>query len=179
MCDALAAAKYIDRPDFMRLYEKMADFAFTRRSDVPEESFAKKVESLLDEMGYELLAESPGQEDTDIPPAPGEVRYLSAPFGGYLVMLKTDSGEAAMRLVREESASGSGDREAGEKWCRDFDAFLEKMESAGLPMDVSLRVEPGEAEIMKVPAQKHRERRKGRGKSRERESAREYGGPDA
>jgi hypothetical protein len=43
-----------------------------------------------------------------------------------------------------------GDRDASAKWCADFDRFIEKMRQAGLPMDVTLRKEPGEAEIITI-----------------------------
>jgi hypothetical protein len=142
------------------------------------------------------------------------VRYLESPYDGYRVMAKVDAGGAlTARLVRVaddcvaedgEHASGRGagnsetiDREAsdrdtndsaaGAKWCADVDRFLDKMRQAGLPMDVVLRKDPGEAEIMTVTdtadtaarAKRHTRKKRRRSSGMKGEAgAREAGGED-
>jgi hypothetical protein len=76
-------------------------------------------------------------------------------------MLKVDAkGGVTARLVRavateeEKNAPAADqeqkDREAGKKWCRDFDGFLEKMKEQDLLLDVSLRQEPEESQVLVV-----------------------------
>jgi flagellar biosynthesis chaperone FliJ len=159
-CDAMFGAKYIERTDFMNLYEDLARYAAEHEKDIADALFAGKVKETLEELGYKILEDADGASGADTL-APGEVRYLESPYDGYRVMAKIDEdGALTARLVRvaedgEHTRHETGDRdasdnEAGAKWCADFDRFLEKMKQAGLPMDVTLRKEPGEAEIMTI-----------------------------
>jgi hypothetical protein len=161
-CDTLRGGKFIDRALFMTLYEDVRRFVWTRGEEIADAFFAQKVERALSEMGYELLTDDlPGQEDAAVLQA-GRVSYLESPYEGYRVMVKVDSkGVVTTRLVRvveaeeknAESASAAQeqkDRETGKKWCHDFDGFLEKMQEQNLPLDVTLRKEPEETELLTV-----------------------------
>jgi predicted nucleic acid-binding protein len=156
--------KFIERVDFMRLYEDIAKFAFEREREIADEYFVSKMKSALSEMGYELLPDESSAEINgggDLSMRPGEVRYLDSPYDGYRVMIKADSGGAlSARLVRvavsedEKNALGADqeqkDIEVGHKWCEDFDGFLAKMGELGLPLDVTVRLEPGESPLLEV-----------------------------
>jgi hypothetical protein len=169
--------KFIERADFMRLYEDIAKFAYEREMEIADDYFVSRMKSALDEMGYELLpdetAEKP-REGADIPIRPGEVRYMASPYDGYRVMVKADTGGAlSARLVRavasdeEKDTPGADQRqkdiEAGQKWCRDFDGFLARMRELGLPLETTVRIEPGESPLLAVvdkkrPAMKRRKK---------------------
>jgi hypothetical protein len=155
-------AKFIDRVEFMELYEDIAKFAYTRDEDGADAFFVRKVEKTLAEMGYELVSDELDWSEGGGLAAlrPDEARYLESPYDGYRAMLKVGSnGAVTTRLVRLEAGDGETlrgadqdvkDREAGEKFCRDLDCFLERMKESGLPLDVTLRKEPGEAEVLAV-----------------------------
>ena len=177
-CGVLLGAKFIERPDFMKLYEDMAKFVYERGEEVADSIFAGKVKDTLETLGYEIVQDEipGGGSGAAASLEPGVVRYLDSPYEGYRVMLKADKkGSLAARLVRVEDAgdgasrSSDGqdmmDRETGRKWCRDFDAFLDKMRDMGLPMDVSLRQEPEDTKLMTVAGKKTERRDKRRGKS--------------
>ena len=174
----LDGRKYIQRADFMRLYEDIATFACERERKAADDYFISRMESALDEIGYELLpsdaAGKPGG-NADIPMRPGEIRYMDSPYEGYRVMIKAGAdGDLSARLVRvvaegEESATGpvqaQKDIEAGQKWCRDFDSFLARMRELGLPLETTVRIEPGESPLLSVvdknmPAGKRRKKAK-------------------
>jgi hypothetical protein len=176
-CDVLLGAKFIERPDFMKLYEDIAKFVYERGEAIADSMFAGKVRDVLETLGYEIVQdEIPGGESGAAASLePGVARYLDSPYEGYRVMLKADkNGSLAARLVRVEDAGGEVsqssdeqdllDRETGRKWCRDFDAFLGKMSDIGLPMDVSLRQEPENTKLMTVAAKETKRRGKKRGK---------------
>jgi hypothetical protein len=155
-CDAMCGARHIERTDFMDLYEDLARYAADREKDIADALFAGKVRESLEELGYEVLEDIGGASGTDTF-VPGEVRYLESPYDGYRVMAKVEKGGTlAARLVRvgenggQTGGSEASDIAVGKKWCADFDRFLEKMRQAGLSMDVTLRKEPGEAEIMTI-----------------------------
>ncbi|MDR0654116.1 MAG: hypothetical protein LBG12_12545, partial [Synergistaceae bacterium] len=178
-CDAMREAKYIERTDFMSLYEDLAKYAAKHEHDIANTLFAGKVKEALEELGYEILEDIDGADAL----VPDEVRYLESPYDGYRVMAKIDEGGAlTARLVRvaedgeHTRESDASDNEAGTKWCKDFDRFLEKMKDAGLPMDVTLRKEPGDAEIMTITdaeptagktRKAHKKRRRAKGKAGE------------
>jgi hypothetical protein len=179
-CDATRGAKYIERADFMNLYEDLARYTAGREKEIADALFAGKVKEALEELGYDILEDIDGASGADTL-VPGEVRYLESPYDGYRVMTKIDAGGSlTARLVRiaendeqtggsEASDNDASDSEAGAKWCADFDRFLDKMRQEGLPMDVTLRKEPGEAEIITITdaaAQKTRGTRKTRKKRR-------------
>jgi hypothetical protein len=170
-CDAMCAAKYIERTDFMNLYEDLARYTAGREKDIADALFAGKVKEALEELGYEILEDIDGTSGEDTLP-PGEVRYFESPYDGYRVMAKVDEGGSlTARLVRvAENDEHASDSDAGKKWCADFDRFLEKMREAGLPMDVTLRKEPEEAEIMTIAGTTAAAARKTR-KKRRRSSA--------
>jgi hypothetical protein len=185
-CDEMLGARHIEREDFMNLYEDLARYAASREKEIADALFAGKVKEALEELGYEILEDIDGAGADAL--VPGEARYLEAPYDGYRVMAKVDAGGSlTARLVRvakdgeHESGSDTSDNDAsdsdtsasasavGAKWCADVDRFLDKMKQAGLPMDVTLRQEPGEAEIMTVTdaaAREERETRKTRKKRR-------------
>ncbi|MDR2780484.1 MAG: hypothetical protein LBB28_05100 [Synergistaceae bacterium] len=181
-CDVLLGAKFIERPDFMKLYEDIAKFVRERGEAIADSMFAGRVKDALESLGYEIVQdENPGGESGAAASLePGAVRYLDSPYEGYRVMMKADKkGSLAARLVRvedpEDAAARSSDerelldREAGRKWCRDFDTFLGKMKDMGLPMDVSLRQEPEDVKLMTVAGQK--KKRGGRRKKADGRSA--------
>ncbi len=165
-CELLCGGKYIDRSAFMALYEDICRFAFARAEVIADNLFAEKVEGALDALGYELLTDAEPEGEvlhSDAPDAlrPEQVRYLDSPYEGYRVMAKVGKrGTFAARLIRavateEEKNAPSEylrqkDLETGRKWCRDFDAFLENLKDRGMPLDVTLRMEPGETEILVV-----------------------------
>ncbi|MDR1136710.1 MAG: hypothetical protein LBK91_00175, partial [Synergistaceae bacterium] len=168
-CDVLLGAKFIERPDFMALYEDMAKFVHERGETIADSMFAGKVKDVLETLGYEIVqdeapaGENGGDSGAAASLEPGSVSYLDSPYEGYRVMLKADKkGSLAARLVRvEDGGDGASvgpdekerlDRETGRKWCRDFDAFLDKMKDMGLPLDVSLRQEPEDAKLLTVEA---------------------------
>jgi len=169
-CNTLYGGKYIDRALFMALYEDVARFAWSRAEEIADHFFAQKVEQALAEMGYELLS-----DDADVALTPGQVSYLDTPYDGYRVMVKADKGTVSTRLVRvmeAESETAAPDRkqkdvETGKKWCRDLDEFLEKMRGQNLPLDVALRKEPEEVELMTVVDPNMRVRKKKRKKKAE------------
>jgi hypothetical protein len=169
--------RFIERADFMMLYEDIAKFAYDREMEIADDYFVSRMKSALDEMGYELLPDEAAEkplENADIPIRPGEVRYMASPYDGYRVMVKADTGGAlSARLVRVVAANeekdtpgadqGQKDIEAGQKWCRDFDGFLARMRELGLPLETTVRIEPGESPLLAVvdkkqPARKRRKK---------------------
>jgi hypothetical protein len=174
-CDAMRGGKYIDRPDFMALYEAIMKFAAAKGGEIADSLLAARVKEALSEMGYDLV-EDEAAEVAEAAMEPGRVNYLETPYDGYRVMAKVGGGELSARLVRvtdadepetAETAENQAalDREAGQKWCGDFDEFLARMRDAGLPIDVSLRREPDEAEVIATPvkgAKKKKSARKSR-----------------
>jgi hypothetical protein len=189
-CGTLCAGKFIDRRLFMTLYEDISRFVWAWGEEIADAFFAQKVEQTLAELGYELLTDDlPEADFAEIAPAlqepalrepalrPGQVRYLESPYEGYRVMAKVDpKGVVTTRLVRavdseeEKNASAAEQRqkdvEAGKKWCRDLDGFLDKMKARGMPIDVTLRKEPEESELLTVVDKNMRGRKKKRGKGR-------------
>jgi hypothetical protein len=167
-CDTLQnTGKLIARPDFMALYEDIARFVHARAKDIADSFLTEKLERTLAEMGYELVAdelpgdaETPESEENRAVP-PGEVCYLESPYEGYRVMLKADSDSVTTRLVRtaDDAEDDQRDAEVGKKWCADFDKFLARMKDQGIPIETTVRREPGEAEVMRVPGAKGSKRR--------------------
>jgi hypothetical protein len=165
-CETLAGGKYVDRAAFMALYEDVCRFVFARNEEIADALLAQKVGDVLDELGYELLTDA-----EPVPLAPDRVQYLESPYEGYRVMVKVGGrGEVSVRLVRvvadekERTAEGEYQRqkdvEAGRKWCRDCDGFLDKMREQGIPLDVSVRREPEESEVLVVVDRAQEPRRK-------------------
>jgi hypothetical protein len=165
-CETLCGGKYIDRSPFMALYEDICRFAFSRGEEIADALFAQKVGDVMDELGYELLTDAPEEEaeatDEIVPTLiPDRVQYLESPYEGYRVMIRTgERGEVSVRLVRavadekEKEATSEYQRrkdvETGQKWCHDVDGFLDRMREGGLPLDVTLRREPEESEVLVV-----------------------------
>jgi hypothetical protein len=191
-CDGACGGKFIDRELFMTLYEDISRFVWSRREEIGDALFAQKVEETLSELGYEMLTDDLPAE-TEAGSERRAVRVLESPYEGYRVMAKVDSKGVTARLVRVAADEGEEknapaahqrqkDLETGKKWCRDLDVFLEKMSQQGLPLDVTLRKEPEESELLIVvdktdktdktaPARK-KKRKKGEGlKERARERA--------
>ncbi|MDR1651471.1 MAG: hypothetical protein LBR87_06765 [Synergistaceae bacterium] len=180
-CDALRGGTRIEREAFMSLYEDIARYVSERGEKVADSIFAGKVERTLAELGYELLPDElrEGEEDKETRDAlrPGEVRYLESPYKGYRMMIKAgDGGHVTTRLARVADAAGDRggvtDREVGAKWCGDFDKFLDKMKDIGAPLDVTLRREPGETEVIVISADDSPRGKKG-GKRRKKGGAEE------
>jgi len=177
-CNALYGNKFIDRTIFMALYEDVVCFVEEHAEEIADHFFVKKVELTLAEMGYELLTDETGVEESL---ASGQVRYLETPYDGYRVMLKADKGTLSTRLVRVAETENEAvapdqiqkDIEIGKKWCRDFDAFLAKMRDQDLPLDVTLRKEPEEVELMAVVDKNASARKKKRRKVTEAEKLQE------
>ncbi|MDR3255601.1 MAG: hypothetical protein LBT31_08525 [Synergistaceae bacterium] len=161
-CDVmLNSGKFIDRPEFMVLYEDIARFVCARDKEIADSFLTNRLKLTLGEMGYELLTDElpEGEEkETARSAEHGAILRLDTPYEGYQLMLRTDSESVAARLVRvtddtDEKRDAEGrlrDVEVGKKWCHDFDNFLVKMKDQGLPIDVSLRQAPGEAEVIAV-----------------------------
>ena len=171
--------KFIERTEFMKLYEDIASFSFDRHKTGTDEYLISKRKSALGEMGYDLLPDELTKEplgESAFAMRPGEVRYLESPYDGYRVMMKLDpDGTFSVRLVRvaaseEEKAAPRADQrqkdiETGQKWCKDFDGFLEKMSGLGLPMETTIRKEPEESSILVVVDKNHpatKKRRRGK-----------------
>jgi hypothetical protein len=179
-CDTLIGAKFIERPSFMKLYEDMAKFVYEHAEEITGSMFTGKVKSALESLGYEIVGDGipldgrAGEHGAALS-EPGDVSYLDSPYEGYRVMLKADkNGSLAARLVRIEDTADEASRDAGEqeqldletgrKWCGDFDAFMEKMRDMGLPMDVTLRQEPGDVKLMTIAGKDAK--RSGRGRKK-------------
>jgi hypothetical protein len=169
--DRLCGGKFIERTDFMTLYEDIAKFVNEHGEKIADSIFAGKIKSVLSELGYELLPDAiaeeaiTGGEENPYPElTPGTVRYMRSPIDGYRVMIKIGpGGSLATRLVRT-ATDGDGenssdadqetqDRAAGGKWCRDFDGFLGKMRESGVPLSVKIRKEPHETKVLTVEDQ--------------------------
>jgi hypothetical protein len=171
-CGTACGGKFIDRELFMTLYEDISRFVRSRGEEIADAVFAQKVEATLAELGYELLTdEGFAEAETEAEPRTGRVRYLESPYEGYRVMAKVDSeGVMTTRLVRvvadekEKNAPAADqkqkDLEAGKKWCHDLDQFLEKMQKQGLPLDVTLRREPEESELLAIVDKRAQTRKK-------------------
>jgi hypothetical protein len=176
LCGNERGEKFIERAEFMELYEDIARFVHEHEKEAADEYLIRKLGSALDEMGYELLPDELSKEPLDegvFTASPGEVRYLESPYDGYRIMMKLESGALSVRLVRvaaseeEKNAPGADQRqkdiETGRKWCRDFDGFLERMSGLGLPLEMTVRKEPEDSPILVVidknrPAAKKRRR---------------------
>jgi hypothetical protein len=186
-CDATSGAKFIERTDFMKLYEDIVKFAASQGETIADAFFAGKVKESLEELGYELVSdETEGEDGVDLL-RPGSVRYLETPYDDYRVMARVDkNGSLATRLVRAEDeepetasqADKTRDREIGERWCRDFDAFLNKMKESGIPLDVTVRHEPNETAVIAAPDKIASKKRKSRKAKRKSEDKRMYVGGD-
>jgi hypothetical protein len=174
-CGVMLAAKYIERPDFMKLYEEMALFVAPRLEEITGSILAQKAGEVLLELGYEVIS---GEPADDMPAAlsPGEVQYLDSPYDGYQVMVKIQPDETlTARLVRTGGDdSRERDIETGKKWCADFDKFLSKMEEAGIGIGVTIRQEPEEAPLLAVtPAETKTGRKKKRRAQKDAETPRQ------
>lgn len=153
--EVLMGGKYIDRPTFTLLYEDIAKFLWENREAVSDSLFAHRAGEILEEMGYELLTD---EETAEQNLASGEVHYLDTPYDGYQVMMRVDSANGlTTRLVRTEKHNDrQKDIETGKKWCRDFDTFAAQMRESGTPIDVAVRREPEDTEILVMPQAKKR-----------------------
>jgi hypothetical protein len=175
-CKTLHVSKFIDRALFMALYEDVSRFAWEHTEEVTDRFFVKKVEETLAELGYELLTDESDEEEHL---SPGRVRYLETPYDGYRLMLKVNEGAVSTRLVRvaeSENETPAPDQrqkdvETGIKWCRDLDKFFEKMAEEDLPLDVTLRKDPEEVELMTVVDKNMRARKKKGKKARKGQGA--------
>jgi hypothetical protein len=171
-CRTLHGGKFIDRALFTALYEDVMSFVWGRAEEIADHILVQKAEQTLAEMGYELLTD---EADAAIALTPGQVHYLETPYDGYRVMVKADKGELSTRLVRvtdmENEALSPDQRqkdiETGKKWCHDLDKFFEKMKEQGISLDVALRKEPEEVELMTVVDPNMRTRKKKRRKGSE------------
>jgi hypothetical protein len=181
-CGTACGGKFIDREFFMPLYEDISRFVWSRREEIADAVFAQKVEQTLAELGYEMLTDDlPAQDSSPSSELrAGQVRVLESPYEGYRVMVKVESkGTVTTRLVRvaadeeekkkETAHQKQKDLETGKKWCRDLDGFLEKMRQEGLPLDVTLRKEPEESELLVVVDKNAGGRKKKSRKERETE----------
>jgi hypothetical protein len=170
-CGVACGGKFIDRELFMALYEDISRFVWSRGEEIADALFAQKVEETLAELGYEMLTDEGSSGGLSLNLEMGQVRYLESPYEGYRVMVKVDArGSVTTRLVRvagdgEQAADQrQKDLEAGKKWCRDLDGFFEKMRKQGLPLDVKVRKEPEESELMTVVDKSAKVRKKKRKK---------------
>jgi hypothetical protein len=172
------SAPIIKREDAMALYESIALFMRSHADGETDALFIKKLESALSEMGYELLSDEGPEELT-----PDKAHYLISPFNGYKVMLRVSSGgELAVRLVRDAESGDAGssespaqairDLDVGGRFCGDVDRFLGRMSEMGFPLDVTVRREPGETEIMTAAVKNPPERKNRRGKRQAGEASR-------
>jgi len=171
-CKALYGGKFIDRSLFMALYEDVMRLVWERAEEIADQMFVQKVEQTLAEMGYELLYD---ESDAEASLSPGQVRYLETPYDGYRVMVKANEGTVSTRLVKVSETEAANetispeqrqkDVEIGKKWCHDLDVFLERMRGEGLPLDVTLRKEPEEVELITVVDPHMRAKKKKRKKT--------------
>ncbi|MDD5092236.1 MAG: hypothetical protein PHQ23_15150 [Candidatus Wallbacteria bacterium] len=115
---------------------------------------ARGVSESLCELGYNV--DDGSESDLVQKLGSGEVVYLDSAWDGYRVMLRYQGDELVVRLVRVVATEAERqsteyqlqkDYEIAEKWCADYDRFLQKLHSIGLPLDVKLRKEPGEEHL--------------------------------
>lgn len=156
--EELLTAREISRAAYMPLYGEVKVFLAEQLEEITDEILAEKVGDALGEMGYTLVC---GDGDGL---SAGEVNFVQSPYDGYRVKVKVDEGGAlSTRLVRvadseDEKNSTSEyqrqkDIEVGRKWCRDLDALHERMKSAGIEFETSLRKEPEELPLDVVEAE--------------------------
>ena len=147
--EELLSAREILRGEYMPLYKDVKILLAEQLESITDEAVAEKIGGVLGEMGYTLV----GGDGQNMPA--GEVNYLESPYEGYQVKVKVDKGGAlSTRLVRvvgsedEKISAGEYQRqkdiEIGRKWCKDLDAFHEKMKSEGIDFKTTLRKEPDE-----------------------------------
>ena len=152
---SLLQSEFIERKTFLALYEETQLLLAQTQENLADAILTEKVSSILEEMGYSLDAE---EEKTW---KPGQIVYLNSPYDGYSIMLKiSEKRDVAIRLVRKvateterehtSSYQRQKDVEIGKKWCKDLDAFLERMRAFGIPLDTALRQEPHEAPLLVV-----------------------------
>ncbi|MDR1944471.1 MAG: hypothetical protein LBQ19_06575 [Synergistaceae bacterium] len=187
--EALCAenARYIERTGAMRLYEDIASFIYGREKDISEAFFVQKLQSALEEMGYELVSDETEESDGSMAGVmlPDRAHCLESPYDGYRMMLRVGAdGALTTRLARavaseEEKDVRAADQdakdlEAGKKFCRDFDGVLKKMRESGLVIRETLRKEPGETDVIAVvdkTRNRAKKRRRGRKSGDLREAA--------
>ncbi len=147
--EELLTAREISHAVYTPLYRDVKAFLAEQLEGIVDDVLAEKVGATLEEMGYSLV----GGEGDDL--SAGEVNFVQSPYDGYRVKVKVDEGGMlSTRLVRvvesedEKNATSEYQRqkdiEVGRKWCRDLDAFHEKMKSAGVEFETALRKEPEE-----------------------------------
>jgi hypothetical protein len=145
----LLTEREVPRTKFMPLYTDIKALIAEQLESITDEFAAEKIGKVLDELGYSLVdADGKGF-------AAKEVNYIESPYEGYQVKVKVDKGGTlSTRLVRvvdseEEKNSPSEyqiqkDIEVGKKWCKDLDAFHEKLKSEGFEFKTTFRKEPEE-----------------------------------
>jgi len=152
--EELLEARNIPREAYSPVYTQTQRLLAEQMESMVDAAVARKVEGVLEGMGY-ALAEEVGSEGL----REGEIRYIETPYDGYRVRLRVDGGKISTRLVRvaadEKEARSGGeyqrrkDVEAGESWCRDLDAFYAALENEGIFMANLFRKEPDE-ELVEV-----------------------------
>ncbi|MDD4835569.1 MAG: hypothetical protein PHU72_00500 [Dethiosulfovibrio sp.] len=153
--EELLSSEKVDRNDFSPLYCEIKTIFAEQLDSLLDDAVARKMGSVLGEMGYSLIAEDRvfvGDPVTSLPP--GEICYLESPYKGYRVIVRIDGGKLATRLVRvvanEDEAKAGGeyqcqkDEETGRKWCKDLNAFYDSMEKEGIFLKPVHCKEPGE-----------------------------------
>ena len=150
--EELLTAHEVRRAKFMPLYGDVKILLADQLERITDETVAEKVGGVLSEMGYTLV----GEDGENLPILPArEVNYIEPPYEGYQVKIKVDKGgKLSTRLVRvvgSEDAKNSAseyqrqkDIEIGRKWCKDLDAFHDKMKSEGIEFKTTFRKEPEE-----------------------------------
>jgi len=165
--EELLTASEVPREGFMPLYEEVKILLFEQLENITDEAVAEKVGSVLSEMGYSLV----GGDGESL--SAREVKFMESPYEGYQVKVKVDKGGTlTTRLVRvadsEDEANSTSeyqrqkDIEIGKKWCKDLDAFHEKMRSEGIDFKTKFRKEPEEQPLDVVVAAKGTRGRKKR-----------------
>ena len=146
-CDAICGGRYIERDDFMTLYEDIALFAAENGERIVGSLIEAHLRDEMKRMGYKLTQDEMSDPDKE----PERVLCFETPFDGYRVAAKLDGFSLFTSLLRDpddDRGNNSGDqdshdRKAGEKWRGDFGKFLARTKKAGLPLDVTLHRQPG------------------------------------
>ena len=141
-CDAICRGRYIERDDFMTLYEDIALFAAENGEQIVGSLMEAHLRDELKKMGY-----IPAADEQPDPSTAERVLRFETPYAGYRVIAEFDGFSLSASLLRaagEDGPEGACDRDlldrkAGAKWRGDFEKFLARMKKAGLPLEVTIR----------------------------------------
>ena len=166
----LLQEKYISREDYNEIYKATRAVLEKQSEAIIDTIFMSKVETELEEMGYQLFDE----EGNPVQITKRQIYTLDTPYEGYMLRVRVgDNHTVATRLVRvvgsdEEKLSVSEyqrqkDIETGRKLCGDLEKFYDSLKSQGISVNDIVRKEPEQEAIDVVVGKKsatHRKKRK-------------------